>query len=95
MILIIQNSEHQTAELNEDTKTIIESFGGRHHFFGPTTQVSILMENIEQKLEENGGEVFSTETFLEAQMKKLLKFEEIKKKINLLETHFLSQGNGT
>ncbi|KAL0198755.1 hypothetical protein M9458_007295 [Cirrhinus mrigala] len=28
MILIIQDSEHQTAELNEETKTIIESFGG-------------------------------------------------------------------
>ncbi len=93
MILIIQNSEHQTAELNEETKTIIESFGGRHAFFGPTTQVSTLMENIKQLLEENRGEFFSTETFLEAQMKKLLKFEEIKKKIHSLETHSLSQGN--
>ncbi|RXN13237.1 GTPase IMAP family member 4-like protein [Labeo rohita] len=92
MILIIQNSEHQTAELNEETKTIIESFGGRHNFFGPTTQVSTLMEKIEQMLEENRGCFFSTETFLEAQMKKLLKFEEMKKKFNSLETHFLSQG---
>ncbi len=32
MILIMQNSEHQTAELNEETQSVIESFGGRHHF---------------------------------------------------------------
>ncbi|XDV12038.1 hypothetical protein PO909_000793 [Leuciscus waleckii] len=93
MILIIQNSDHQKAELNEETKTVIESFGGRHHFFGPTTQVSMLMENVEQMLEENRGGFFSTETFLEAQMKKLMKYEEMKKKINSLETLLLSQGN--
>ncbi|KAI2666986.1 GTPase IMAP family member 8 [Labeo rohita] len=92
MILIIQNSEHQTAELNEETKTIIESFGGRHNFFGSTTQVCTLMEKIEQILEENRGGLFSTETFLEAQMKKLLKFEEMKK-TDSPETHFLSKGN--
>ncbi|XP_051742730.1 interferon-induced very large GTPase 1-like [Ctenopharyngodon idella] len=71
MILIMQSSEHQTAELNEETKSVIESFGGRHHFFGPNTQVSTLMENIEQMVEENRGEFFSTETFFDAQMKKL------------------------
>ncbi|KAK2917110.1 hypothetical protein Q8A67_001484 [Cirrhinus molitorella] len=92
MILIKQDSEHQTAELNEETQSVIERFGGRHHFFGPKTQVSTLMENIEQMLEENGGEVFSTETFLEAQMKKLMKYEEMKKKTDSLKTHLLSQG---
>ncbi|XP_067219940.1 uncharacterized protein [Chanodichthys erythropterus] len=96
MILIMQSSEHQTAELNEETQSVIESFGGRHHFFGPNTQVSTLMENVEQMLEENRGEFYSTETFLEAQMKKLLQFEDMKKKINSLETHLLSPGsNGT
>ncbi|KAI2666928.1 GTPase IMAP family member 4 [Labeo rohita] len=89
MILIMQNSEHQTSELNEETQSVIESFGGRHHFFGPKTQVSTLMENIEKMLEENRGEVFSTETFLEAQMKKLMKFEEMKKTSNSLETRLL------
>jgi len=93
MILIMQNSEHQTEELNEETQSVIERFGGRHHFFGPTTRVSTLMENIEQMLEENRGEFFSTETFLEAQMKKLMKFEEMEKKIHKLETHLQSQGN--
>ncbi len=93
MILIKQSSEHQTAELNEETQSVIERFGGRHHFFGPKTLVSTLMENIEQMLEENRGEFFSTETFLQAQMKKLMKYKEMKEKINSLETHLLSQGN--
>ncbi|XP_048045466.1 uncharacterized protein LOC125267661 isoform X2 [Megalobrama amblycephala] len=93
MILIMQNSEHQTEELNEETQSVIERFGGRHHFFGPNTQVSTLMENIEKMLEENRGELYSTETFLEAQMEKLMKYEEIKKKIDSLETHLLSQGS--
>ncbi|XP_042572034.1 GTPase IMAP family member 4-like [Cyprinus carpio] len=90
MILIMQDSEHQT-ELNEETQSVIESFGGRHHFFGPKTQVSTLMEIIEQMLEENRGVFFSTETLLEAQMKKLMKYEEMKKKIHSLETNLLSQ----
>ncbi|XP_073691409.1 uncharacterized protein [Garra rufa] len=93
MILIKQNSEHQTAELNEETQSVIERFGGRRHFFGPKTQVSTLMENIEQMLEENRGEFFSTETFLEVQMQKLIKYREMKKKINSLEKHLLSQGS--
>ncbi|XP_048035365.1 GTPase IMAP family member 8-like [Megalobrama amblycephala] len=93
MILIMQSSEHQTAELDAETQSVIERFGGRHHFFGPNTQVSTLMENIEKMLEENRGEFFSTETFLEAQMKKLKKYEEMKKKIYSLETHLLSQGS--
>ncbi|XP_048049021.1 uveal autoantigen with coiled-coil domains and ankyrin repeats protein-like [Megalobrama amblycephala] len=93
MILIMQNSEHQTEELNEETQSVIERFGGRHHYFGPNTQVSTLMENIEKMLEENRGEFYSTETFLEAQMEKLMKYEEMKKKINSLETHLLSQGS--
>uniref|UniRef100_A0A8C2IVB1 GTPase IMAP family member 8 n=1 Tax=Cyprinus carpio TaxID=7962 RepID=A0A8C2IVB1_CYPCA len=91
MILIMQDSEHRTAELNEETQSVIERFGGRRHFFGPKTQVSTLMKNIEQMLEENRGGFFSTETLLEAQMKKLLQLEEMKKKIHSLETHLLSQ----
>ncbi|XP_016320000.1 GTPase IMAP family member 4-like [Sinocyclocheilus anshuiensis] len=59
MILIKQSSEHQTAELNEETQSVIERFGGQHHFFGPKIQVSTLMENIEQMLEENRGEFYS------------------------------------
>ncbi|KAK9978714.1 hypothetical protein ABG768_020453 [Culter alburnus] len=93
MILIMQSSEHQTAELNEETQSVIESFGGRHHFFGPNTQVSTLMENIEKMLEENRGEFFSKETFLEAQMKKLMRYEEMKKKMYSLEANLLPQGN--
>uniref|UniRef100_A0A672L9N2 GTPase IMAP family member 8 n=1 Tax=Sinocyclocheilus grahami TaxID=75366 RepID=A0A672L9N2_SINGR len=93
MILIMQSSEHQTAELNEETQSVIERFGGRHHFFGPKTQVSSLMENIEQMLAENRGEHFSTEMFLEAQMKKLMKYEEMKKKTDSLEMHLPSQGS--
>ncbi|XP_042605458.1 GTPase IMAP family member 8-like, partial [Cyprinus carpio] len=90
MILIKQDSEHQTAELNEETQSVIERFGGQHHFIDLNTHVSVLMESIEQMLEENRGEFFSTETFLDAQM---LKFEEMKKKIQSLETHVLSQGS--
>ncbi|XP_056308950.1 reticulocyte-binding protein homolog 2a-like isoform X2 [Danio aesculapii] len=93
MILIMQNSEHQTAELNVETQVVIQSFGGRHHYFNPKTQVSTLMENIEKMLEENRGGFYSTETFLEAQMKKNMEYEEMKKKLHSLETHFLSQGS--
>ncbi|XP_048057907.1 GTPase IMAP family member 5-like isoform X3 [Megalobrama amblycephala] len=91
MILIMHSSEHQTAELDEETQSVIESFGGRHHFFGPNTQVSTLMENIEKMLEENRGEFFSKETFLEAQMKKLMRYEEMKKKMYSLEANLLPQ----
>ncbi|KAG1960628.1 GTPase IMAP family member 8-like [Pimephales promelas] len=90
MILIMQNSEHQTEELDEETQSVIERFEGRHHFFGPTTRVSTLMENIEQMLEENRGEFFSTETFLEDIWKK---YEEMKKKIHSQETLLVSQGS--
>ncbi|XP_052445887.1 uncharacterized protein LOC127987559 [Carassius gibelio] len=93
MILIKQSSDHQTGELNEETQSVIERFGGRHHFIGPNTQVSTLMEILEQMVEENRGEFFSTETLMDAQMEKLLKFEEMKKKIQSLETHLLSQGS--
>ncbi|XP_077081959.1 uncharacterized protein LOC143735687 isoform X2 [Siphateles boraxobius] len=82
MILIYQNSEHQTAELNEETQSVIESFGGRHHLIGPDTQVSMLVKKLEQMVEENRQEFFSTETFLESHMEKLLKFEEINRRIH-------------
>ncbi|XP_073699554.1 GTPase IMAP family member 8-like [Garra rufa] len=73
MILIKQNSEHQTAELNEETQSFIERFGGRHQFIDLNTQVSVLMEKLEQMVEENRGVCFSTETLIEAQMEKVLK----------------------
>ncbi|XP_058617854.1 GTPase IMAP family member 8-like isoform X2 [Onychostoma macrolepis] len=91
MILIKQNPEHQTAELNEETKSVIESLGGRHHFIDLNIQASVLMEKLEQMVEENRQSFFSSEIFLEAQMEKLLKFEEMKRKIHSLETWFQSQ----
>uniref|UniRef100_A0A8C1L8Y2 GTPase IMAP family member 8 n=1 Tax=Cyprinus carpio TaxID=7962 RepID=A0A8C1L8Y2_CYPCA len=91
MILIKQNSEHQTAELNEETQTVIERFGGRHHFIDLNIQVSVLMEKLEQIIEENSGVCFSTETLMETQMEKLQKFEQMKRKIQSLETWFQSQ----
>ncbi|TRY95723.1 hypothetical protein DNTS_022123 [Danionella cerebrum] len=87
MVLIMQNSEHQTVDLNEET----QSFGAKYLFFGPATQVSTVMDNIESMLEENGRDVFSTVTFLEAQMKKLLHYEDVKKKLQSLEVGLLSQ----
>ncbi|KAL0149844.1 hypothetical protein M9458_054892 [Cirrhinus mrigala] len=74
MILIKQNSEHQTEKLNEETQSVIESFGRQHLFIGPNTQVSVLMEKLEQMVEENNGVCFSTETLVEAQMEKMLTF---------------------
>nr|XP_017210387.1 interferon-induced very large GTPase 1-like [Danio rerio] len=91
MILIKQNSDHQTAELNEETQTVIQSFGGRHQYFNPETQVSTLMENIEKMLEENRGGFYSTETFLEAQMTKLMKYKKMKKKLHLPQAHLTLQ----
>ncbi|XP_052395263.1 GTPase IMAP family member 8-like isoform X2 [Carassius gibelio] len=91
MILIKQNSEHQTEELNEETQSVIERFGGRHHFIGLNTQVSELMEKLEQMVEENSGVRFSTETLMETQMEKLQKLEEMKKRVHSLETWFQSQ----
>ncbi|XP_056304616.1 uncharacterized protein LOC130216775 [Danio aesculapii] len=91
--LIMQNSELQKAELNEETQAVIESFGGRHYIFGSTTQVSTLMENIEKMLEENRKGAYSTETFLEAQMKKNFHYEDMKRKLHSLETNLLSQGS--
>ncbi|XP_059414971.1 interferon-induced very large GTPase 1-like [Carassius carassius] len=51
------------------------------------------MENIEQMVEQNSERFFSMETFLDTQMKKLLKFEEMMKKISSLEKHFLSKSS--
>ncbi|XDV23073.1 hypothetical protein PO909_027789, partial [Leuciscus waleckii] len=91
MILINQNSEDRTAELNEETQSVIESFGGRHHFIGPDSEVSMLMEKLEQMVEANNGVYFSTETLLDVQMEKLQTFEEMKTKIHSLETWFQSK----
>ncbi|XP_073792953.1 uncharacterized protein isoform X1 [Danio rerio] len=91
MILIQQDSELHTAELSEETQAVIQSFGEQHYFISPNTPVSTLMEKIEQMVEENKGQVFSTETFLELQMEKLLKHDEMKRTIHKLETLFQSQ----
>ncbi|KAF4097118.1 GTPase IMAP family member 8-like isoform X2 [Onychostoma macrolepis] len=91
MILIKQNPEHQTAELNEETQSVIQSLGGRHQFIDLNTQVSVLMEKLEQMVEKNSGVCFSTETLMEAQMEKLKELEEMKRKIHSLETWFQSQ----
>ncbi|KAL0151457.1 hypothetical protein M9458_053243, partial [Cirrhinus mrigala] len=91
MILIKQNSEHQTEKLNEETQSVIERFGGRHHFIRSKTQVSVLMEKLEQMVEENSGVCFSTETLMETQMEKMLKFEELKRRIHPLESLFRLQ----
>lgn len=91
MILIQQDSEHHTAELSEETQTVIQSLGGRLHFISRNTQVSTLMEKIKQMLEENRGKVFSTETFLELQMEKLKEYDEMKRRIHSLEMWFQSQ----
>ncbi|XP_050960323.1 uncharacterized protein LOC127161639 [Labeo rohita] len=91
MILIKQNSEHKTEKLNEETQSVIESFGGRHHFIDLNTQVSVLMEKLEQMVEGNSGDCFSTETLMETQMEKLHKFNEMKRRIHSLETWFQSQ----
>ncbi len=92
MILIKQNPERQTAELNEETQSVIQSLGGRHQFIDLNTQVSVLMEKLEQMVEENSGDCFSTDTLMEAQMEKLKEFEEIKR-VHSLDTWFQSQGN--
>ncbi|CAM4675323.1 unnamed protein product [Leuciscus chuanchicus] len=80
MVLILQESEHETEEQNEAMKSVIQCFGGRHHFLGPNPQVSVLMNKLEQMMEENSGICFSTETFLDEQTEK---FEETRKRISL------------
>ncbi|XP_067272658.1 GTPase IMAP family member 4-like [Pseudorasbora parva] len=93
MILIYQNPDHQTADLNEELQSVIESFGGRHLLIGPNTHVSVLIEELKQMVQANSGVCFSTETLWDAQMEKLQKFEEMKKRIHSLETWFQSKGN--
>ncbi len=93
MILIKQNPERQTAELNEETQSVIECLGGRHQFIDLNTQVSVLMEKLEQMVEENRGVCFSTETLMEVQMEKLEEFNEMKRRVHSLQMCFQSQGN--
>uniref|UniRef100_A0A8C1JY03 GTPase IMAP family member 8 n=1 Tax=Cyprinus carpio TaxID=7962 RepID=A0A8C1JY03_CYPCA len=87
MVLIIQKSEHKTEEFNEEMTSVIDCFGGRHHFLGPNPQLSMLVTELEQMVEENRS-YYSKETFLDAQMEK---FEEMRKKIILLETQIQKQ----
>ncbi len=89
MVLIIQESEHKTEELNEKMKFVIECFGGRYHIISPNLQVSMLMTKLEQMVEENRS-CYSTETFLDAQIEKI---EEMRKKVNSLEKQIQQQGN--
>ncbi|KAL0151487.1 hypothetical protein M9458_053273 [Cirrhinus mrigala] len=93
MILMKQNSEHQREKLNEETQSVIQSFGGRHHFIDLNTRVSVLMEKLGQMVEENSGDCFSAETLMETQMEKMQKFEEMKRRIQSLEKWFQSQGS--
>ncbi|XP_026109534.1 uncharacterized protein LOC113081799 [Carassius auratus] len=90
MILIKQDSEHQTAELNEETQSVIERFGGRHNFIGPNTQASVLLEKLKQMVEENSGDYFSTDKLMDEKMENLQKFE-IRRAIHSLEKWFQSQ----
>ncbi|KAA0706571.1 Interferon-induced very large GTPase 1 [Triplophysa tibetana] len=80
LILRIQKSEHSTEEPNEAKKSVIESFGGRHEVLDLSTQVSVLMKKLVQMMEDNSRSYYSTETFWDAQLEKLLKLEEMKKK---------------
>ncbi|KAI2645026.1 GTPase IMAP family member 9 [Labeo rohita] len=82
MVLIIQKSEHETAELNEEMKSLIDFFGGRHNFLGPNPELSMLVTKLEQMVQENSRSCYSTKTFLDEQIKKI---EEMRKKINFLE----------
>ncbi len=93
MILIKQNPEHQTAELNEETQSVIERLGGRYQFIDLNTQVSVLMEKLEQMVVENSGDCFSTETLMEAQVEKQKEFDKMKRRVHSLDTWFQSQGN--
>lgn len=80
MILIIQKSENSTEELNEAKKSVIESFGGRHEVLDLTTQVSMLLEKLVLMMEDKNRSYYTTETFWDAQLNKLLKLEEMKRK---------------
>ncbi|KAL0199467.1 hypothetical protein M9458_008007, partial [Cirrhinus mrigala] len=59
MILIKQNSERQTAELNEETQSVIQSFGGRRHFIETflVTQMEKLMKYEEMKKKQSEDEL--------------------------------------
>ncbi|XP_057175445.1 interferon-induced very large GTPase 1-like isoform X2 [Triplophysa rosa] len=80
MLLRIQKSEHSTEELNDALKSAIQRFGGRHEFLDLTTQVSMLMEKLVQTMEDNSRSYYSTDTFWDAQLEKLLKLGEMNKK---------------
>ncbi|XP_057181170.1 GTPase IMAP family member 8-like isoform X2 [Triplophysa rosa] len=81
MILIMQESEHTTAELDEVTQSVIKHYAERFHFFNPNARVSTLLERIEQMVEDNSGASFTTQTFLDERMKKMMKSKEMKRKI--------------
>ncbi|KAA0711879.1 GTPase IMAP family member 4 [Triplophysa tibetana] len=80
MILIMQESEHTTAELDGVTESVIKHYAERFHFFNPNARVSTLLERIEQMVEDNSGASFSTQNFLDEQIK-LMKSKEMKRKI--------------
>ncbi|KAA0706290.1 hypothetical protein E1301_Tti020480 [Triplophysa tibetana] len=89
MILIMQKSEDTTAELDDVTRSLIKHYAAQCHFIHPNTQVSTLLERIQQMTENNRGASFTTQTFLDEQMKKMIQ-EEMKRKI---QTQTKSQGN--
>ncbi|XP_056609178.1 uncharacterized protein LOC130426428 isoform X2 [Triplophysa dalaica] len=82
MILIMQKSEDTPAELDDVTQSVIKRYAAQNHFVHPNTQVSTLLERIQQMIEDNRAASFTTQTFLYEQMKKM-KDEEMKTQILL------------
>ncbi|XP_056608323.1 interferon-induced very large GTPase 1-like isoform X2 [Triplophysa dalaica] len=85
MILIMQKSEDTPAELDDVTQSVIKRYAAQNHFVHPNTQVSTLLERIQQMIEDNRGASFTTQTFLHEQMMIMMKSEETKRKIDLPE----------
>ncbi|TRY53888.1 hypothetical protein DNTS_000568 [Danionella cerebrum] len=91
MVLVYQDPPSQTGSLREDTRSLIQMFGGQHQFISSNTPVSNLMESIERMVNKNRS-FLSTERFLEPHIEKLVKYEEMKRRIESLETCFNSGG---
>ncbi|TRY53893.1 hypothetical protein DNTS_009838 [Danionella cerebrum] len=89
MVLVFQDPPSQTGSLREDTKSLIQMFGGQHQFISSNTPVSNLMESIERMVNRSFP---STERFLEPHIERLVKYEEMKRRIESLETCFNSGG---
>ncbi|TRY85060.1 hypothetical protein DNTS_022688, partial [Danionella cerebrum] len=93
MVLIFQDPPSQAGSIREDTRSLIQMFGGQHQFISSNTPVSYLMESIERMVNKNNSSFLSTERFLEPHIEKLVKYEEMKLRIHSLETWFQTQGS--